>query len=335
MRLLTIWMILLSFVSEAIAEETSGNWGYSGRYRAIDRHEEKDGRDSHSLRGQFRLDAWVNLNDSGCVKIRTRITTGDSYNSESAISSAFDGKSSADLSIRRLYVDVRCLNENYRIEAGAMPARTEGRLGLTDYGWVDGVRVVIDDRKNGRLLYFTVGEINNLRTPNVFKRKHSGRNYTQAELSQIFGDDNSILVSLSEYDDTVYTRIALRLAMKQYVQWMDSVATESLFSGSQKAGTQTEALFKIKDWKLIAYRTTIAKNLPEEEKIDLLFKNFFGYGTNYYFEAEKSFGQNKQWTFGMRLRDGDAGYLIETGFTRRFGNQYAAIPVICCPSTRR
>jgi len=321
MNKIYILAIIFTLISQStFAQEAAkdDDWfGAKGRVRIVDRWEERPTGTQHTVRGQFRIDPWVNLDSTGCIKLRGRLSSGDSYNSEWMVSGLADGNTNIDISLRRLYVDIKCLNEKVTLQAGAMPVETEGRLGLTDYGWVDGVRVIIEDKT--RVMYLTVGEINDLKTPNLFKRKHTGINYIQAELNQEFGEGHSVLVSLSEYDDTIYSRAGLRYAIQKYISWLDAVAAEVIYSGSNKLGTHLELAFKSTNWNFRLFHANLNPNPSEQDKLNFLVKNFYGYGKNYYFEADRPFGKDKKWVFAIRARDGKAGKLLETGLTRNFG----------------
>ncbi len=322
--ILAIIFTLISQVAFALeTTEKNYDWfGVKGRVRAIDRWEEKKDGYQHTIRGQFRADAWIKLSADGCVKLNARVTSGSNYNSEWIVSGLADGVESYDINVRRLYVDMKCLGK-LNLEAGAMPVRTDGRLGLTDYGWVDGVRVYMKDDK--RTMYLTVGEINDLKTPNVFKRKHSGVNYIQAEVTQNFGEKgHSVFVSLSDYEDTFYARVGMKYAIKKYFEWLknwslDYVSAEAIVSGNNKLGDHFEAAFKKENWTVRLCAYYLEPNPSDTEKENLLVKNFYGYGSNYYIEGDRRFGKDNKWVFMFRVRDGDAGKLLETGFTREFG----------------
>ncbi len=315
LTMIFLFIFSLPLFAQSTTSSTEG-YGVSGRLRVADRWAEDDNKAVHTARGQFRMDGWLKLGAGGCVKLNGRLTTGNSFNSEWAISGLADGKESVDFNLRRLYLDVACIKENVKVEMGAMPARSVGRLGVTDYGWVDGLRVIIDDKENGRLLYLTVGEINDLKEPSVFKRKHGGANYTQAELQQLFGDDNSIIISISKYKDTLYTRAGLRWAVNSYFDWIDAISVETLFTEKKHTGDLFAMDKNLDKWKVRAYYSEIKKNPDPEKNIELLIKNSFGFGKNYYFELERQVGG--KWQFNVRLRDGEAGYLMEAGFTRHF-----------------
>ncbi|MES2769283.1 MAG: hypothetical protein V4596_09060 [Bdellovibrionota bacterium] len=327
MNIIYILAIIFTFIAQgSFAQSESSvkndDWfGIKGRVRAVDRWEEKSNDMQHTVRGQIRVDGWVKLDKAGCVKLNARLTSGQNYNSEWLITNLADGSEAYDINLRRLYVDYSCINEKVILQAGAMPVMTNGRLGLTDYGWVDGVRVIIEDKN--RTWYLSVGEISDLKTPNVFKRKHEGINYLQAEVNQKFGKGNSLFVNVSEYEDTLYSRAGLKYAMNEYFKWLrvvslESVAAEALLSGDEKIGSHFESLFKRGEWSFIVIYADIHPNPSDIDKLNLLVKNSYGYGKNYYFEPSRTFGKNDNWIFGMRIRDGDAGLLVETQFTRNF-----------------
>ena len=314
--------IIITMAGSSFAQvPASDDWfGVSGRVRSIDRWEEKPDGTQHTVRGQLRADAWINLSSDGCVKLNARLTSGSNFNSEWLVSGIADGIESYDINIRRLYVDMKCL-EGLKLEAGAMPVITDGRLGLSDYGWVDGVRVVME--KNDRKMILTVGEINDLKTPNVFKRDRDGVNYVQAEVTQKFGNGHSVFVSLSDYEDTFYSRVGMKYAINKYFEWLKSwslqyVSAEAMLSGNKRLGDHFEAAFKKENWivRLCAYY--LEPNPTDTDKENLLVKNFYGYGNNYYIDADRRFGRENNWVFLLRARDGDAGKLLEVGFTREF-----------------
>ncbi len=321
MNKIYILAIIFTFISQtSVAQDKADDWfGLSGRVRAVDRWEERSTGTQHTVRGQVRADAWVNVSPDGCVKLNARVTSGQNYNSEWMVSGLADGIESYNINIRRLFVDMSCLGK-LKLEAGAMAVRTDGRLGLTDYGWVDGVRVYMKDEK--RTMYLTVGEISDLKTPNVFKRKHDGINYIQAEVTQKIGK-HDIFVSLSEYEDTIYSRAGLKYAINKYFQWLenvslDYVSAEAMLSGSKKLGDHFEAAFNVKNWEIRLCAYNLEPNPTQQDKENLLVKNFYGYGKNYYIESDRDFGKNNNWNFTVRVRDGEAGKLLETGFTRKF-----------------
>lgn len=176
-------------------------YSLSGRGRTSLRLIEKGDHDDLLSRWQLRLDGTLNITPDGCIKLNARIAGGSGYNSENMVAGIFDGEENLDINVRRIYVDMKCISENVRLEAGAMPARSFGHLGLSQDGWVDGLRVIVDAKDQKRKIYFTLGEISDLKNPNAFSRDHSGLNYGQLELEQGLAD-KTILLSVSHFDDS-------------------------------------------------------------------------------------------------------------------------------------
>jgi hypothetical protein len=305
-KMLFIMVLFTSVLS--FAEED--RFDTSGSVRMYGRHDRTKEDPFNQLRYQARVNATFSIDEEGCVQLAGRLTTGENFNSENELTGVGEGHNSLHVNLRHLYVNMSCLHEKVKLEVGAMPVRTYGSKGLSDNGWVDGARMIIENKERGQTWYVSAGEIDELDTPGVFDRELDGVNYIQAEVVQEFNKEWTGAISLSDYEDEVYARAAVRWALNKYYDWLESAKVEALFNDGERVGDHLMIAFKTDDWNFQSIRTYIEEEAALQD--GRLIKNFYGLGTNYYLEGQRQI--NKRWRFYFRARQGDAKALVEAGF---------------------
>jgi len=316
-------LFLFASSTLALADDTD-SWGLDGsRIRLVERIEEKSTGTEHALRAQLRLNGWVNLDSAGCLKARARITSGNSFNSEWMQTGIGKGSADVQIGLRHLYLDYKCIESNVRIEAGAFSARPAGgpgNLGPTEVGWIDGLRVTITNEEKIRDIYLSVGEVSDTKNPNLLTRKHTGINHAMLEIKQVVNKDVTAHASIARQDKQIFSRAGLNWVITQYIGWIKnmgantSVGAEALVADDHLIGGMIYSDFNLKTWRVRTFVTRITPNPSDEERLNLLFKNFYGYGSNAYFELSHDIF-NKKMTLNLRARVGDAGKLVEAGIT--------------------
>lgn len=307
-------------VNSVNAQEASPNWELSGRVRLVERFEDAPGKPAIATnRGQARIEGWIKISDSGCLKLKTRVTTGDGFNNDWFYTGIGHGEADLKIGIRHLYLDAECFAENVRVEGGAIPIRQSGSLGLTEYGWIDGSRITVSEPAGGRQWSLSVGEISDTKNPNLLTRQHSGINHAQLEVKQNVSSDGKTFVhaSIAAQDSDVFTRAGIEWAVTEYIRWLRSVGGEVLLANDKVVGLLAFTNFDLGKWKMRAFGARLVEPENNQDKQARLLKNFYGYGDNIYLEANREIARDL--TLNLRLRTGRAGQLGEVGVTKTFG----------------
>ena len=218
MKSLTALILTTAFALGALASDEP-RWSVDGRINLQERLTEREDGWKDSAKGSYQVDGGFFLNQ--CTELRGRITSGSTYNSNTDNLGIGEGDSDINFNVRHLYLDTNCLNKNVTVQAGAMNVVNGGSLGLSTSGWVDGVRVIINEESSGRSWFLTIGNIDELDDPNLFQRKFMDEvNYKAAELSQDFGseDQHTVLLSVADFKDTSFLRAGIRLAVSDYIK---------------------------------------------------------------------------------------------------------------------
>ncbi len=339
MRVILALILALSPIGSA-AEETSDLLGISGLARIQQRHTDPlVGKPTDQIRGLLRLDGFLNLDKRGCMQVKARMLTGETFTSDNISHTVGDSmdslKAKLKISLRHIYLDYSCQSEKFRVELGALPTTNlasgeyVGNLGLGSSGWIDGMRVTIVDRENNREWIFSAGQVSDTKQPNVFKREHNDINHMQMMVRQKVENIGNVLenatfvLSESRHNKTYYTRAGIEAAIKGFGQWLGSeeakllVGGELLASDDHLVGQMVHTDFDLKKWNARVTFAHIAKSsATAEDATSLVLKSYMAYGSNVYFYVKRDLSDSL--ALDMRVRVGDGGKMIETGITKRF-----------------
>ena len=75
--------------------------------------------------------------------------------------------------------------------------------------------------------------------------------------------------------------------------------------------------FEYAGWNTTVSLSHISPDPSDSDRLAFLLKQFYGYGTNGYFEASKDLKKDRL-IYNVRFRVGDAGPLVQTGLTYKF-----------------
>ncbi len=144
-----------------------------------------DKPDELNVKGQVRIDGFIDVTPEGwkanCLQIKGRLTSGDKFNNETFNSGLGTQDGDFSLSLRQLYVSSHCLKD-IQIEAGSVAPRGYGTMGLSQYGALDGVQVIIKDEDHGREYYLSAGEVQ--AETHLPDREYKEINHLSAQVSQ-------------------------------------------------------------------------------------------------------------------------------------------------------
>lgn len=279
-------------------------------------YNEQNNKDAEfNLKSRIRLDGWINVTKDGCLKIKGRVSTGNRFNNEWF--NTGQGTQAADFSIalRQLYINSKC-RDKIELEAGVVPIRTHGSLGLASAGNMNGLNVIYQDEEHKRNWIFSVGEIES--EVDLFKRKYEDINLVAVQVRQEFKNNMSSFGSIALKDQQLLTRAGLAWALKKYHYWLKEMNIETLVRDDHVLGFMSAISFENKlsqknktPWKSRLAFSYIDPKPSDEERFAFLFKQFYGYGANLLIENSKEL--SKRVDFNLRLRFGDAGTLAQTG----------------------
>ncbi len=123
--------------------------------------------------------------------------------------------------------------------------------------------------------------------------------------------------SLSRYNGEIFTRAGVLWALKAYRDWLTDTGIEVMAGDGKFLGTMAHVRLNIRKWNLRVAAAHIDPTVSPNDKQAFQMKQFYGYGDNFYLEAARTLGND--FTFNARLRMGDAGPLIQAGFTKKLG----------------
>jgi hypothetical protein len=312
MKFLFIMLILWGNALNAQTPPRTGAEGYVG---LSPWYQQPSGKaDEENLKGRARVNGWINITSDGCVKIRGRLTTGDRFNNEWVNTGLGTQDSEFSLALRQLYVSATCL-KNVTAEAGAVPVRNFGTLGLSDNGAINGLSVVINDEKNNREWIMSLGEVDAV--TNLFERNIEEINHASIQLKQKLPSQNlELFASTSLYEETIFSRAGVTWAMEQYVKWIKDVGIEGIFSDEKLMGGILFTRLNTGSWNTRLAVSTINPQPSESDRLAFLMKQFYGYGTNFYLETSKDISPSL--TINGRVRVGEAGPMIQGGIAWKF-----------------
>lgn len=318
--LVSVLVLNFAISAQAQNQEPKDLWGVDGRIRLVERIEESKDGEKNWFRGQARINGWVQISEDGCVKAKARVSSGTAFNNEWIATGVGDEKSQIQVGVRHLYVDATCLKKNIGAEIGTIPARPEGalgNLGLTELGWLDGLRVTVRDEKHEREVYFSIGEISDAQNPNTLTRNRSGINHAAIEIKQAISENKNAFGSVTVFDKRVFTRAGIQFLLKEYKTWLKQASVEVLASDNRIVGQFVSSDFDLGKLRARVYATNLTIDAIEQKKLNYVLKNSYGYGKNAYFEISRDLFE-KRLTLHVRARVGQAGKLLEAGITAPF-----------------
>ncbi|MCB0349207.1 MAG: hypothetical protein KDD37_10245 [Bdellovibrionales bacterium] len=309
MKLVYTLPLLSLFLSSPLLA-TSSNGPTIEWYTMSDLVRKISDRDNHKVNransSNSPISGWLNLDAVGCIKLNGQLSAGDEYQNASAISGFTDGQTIVDFNLRQVYADLSCVQKHAK-SVGKEEAVSGGeKTQIGSLGNTSNLSIIILDKSTHHLFYTNISDINSLKGPA----------FSQKEITQeSFMNENSIVINVPSYKDTVSERHALRSVVKTYTDWIHANYTDDVYMTAEDSDhfTFSESLDK---WKVKAYYTDTKNNPDPEKALARLIENSFGFGKNYYFEVERHVGG--KWRFNVRARDGEAGYLLEAGFIRYF-----------------
>ncbi len=286
----------------------------TGRIQGWDQGSTATAPAEQNLKGVLRVDGWVNVTPDGCLRVASRLATGDKFNNEWVNTGIGDSEASMNLALRQLYISSSCL-KNITVDVGAAPVRRHGTLGLSESGYVDGINIVIDEEGAGRNWIISVGAVGG--EPNLFKRDYDEINHASVQVKQEITKEHAAFVAVAKYKETMFTRGGISWALSKYSKWLKETGAEVLFADEHMLGGIVYAKFAVKNWTNTFSIAKITPDVNSDEKAGFLMKQFYGYGTNVYFEANRKV--NDRMNLDFRVRLGDAGTRVQAGFTLKFG----------------
>ncbi len=266
-----------------------------------------------NLKGRIRIDGWVNLTEDGCLKLRARLTTGEKFNNEWINSGVGTADPDFRIALRQVYVSLACL-KGIQIEAGSVPVKNFGNLGLSDNGSIDGVQVSIIDAEHQREWLLSAGHVGI--EADLFKRNLTAINHGNIQVRQSFGKEISAYLSVSNYESTFYSRTGIQWILSQYSAWLKDVGADIIFADEKYRGVAGYTRFNVGPWNSRIALSTNIKHPTEGERLALLMKQFYGYGKNIYLETSRDY--SKTLSVNARIRLGDAGPMALAGVTWKF-----------------
>lgn len=315
-------LLILSFFSMPILASFSANamdfdsddWGLDGRVRGAYRDIQRSGEDTSVLRVSGRLRAWVALDEESCVKLRTRVATGRGFGSEFENTSIGNQNPSLEINLRHLYVDVACAERASQLEVGAVPVRSEGNLGFSASGWLDGFNLILKNDRQKFLI--SAGALKELQTPSVFDREDRSFNFYQAEISHSLKEGSLLFMNLSKYEGTETQRLGLIWALTKYAHWIKSLRAETHLTDWNRTGHSLFLDFKAGEWTLSVGHSRLENSFVSDRELRALYSSFQGEGNNSYVTLERTF--KKRLALFIRLREGDAPRYFEVGLVKEF-----------------
>lgn len=310
MRILALALTLLSPLVFA-QEKAKEIFGTSVTTTVSPWAQHSPGKDHElNLKGRLRVDGFVNLDSKGCLQVKARLTTGDKLNNEFFNTGIGTNDADLTLSLRQLYVSAACL-KNLTVEAGAVPVRNFGSMGLSGNGYIDGVQVVIKDEENKREFILSAGQVDPVAS--LLKRSFNDLNHISAQVKQDLGDVDPFL-SLCLYEDTMFSRAGVTWALTMYSKWLQEAGAEVMMSDSKLIGGYTHVKLNVKNFETRLVLSTINPDPKASDKLAFQMKQFYGYGKNALVEVSRNLP--KDFTVNLRLRVGDAGPLAQVGLTK-------------------
>lgn len=302
------------YFNRSVAER----YGLTGSASARARYQENSsGIKTHSriqIKGQ--IEAYVLLNESGCLKARTQVTTGPKFDSTWDESGIGNADRDININFRRLYLDMNCYLK-LAVQMGAIPPHSIGDLGIKEDGWVDGLRVAfyLDQTKNIRVA-ITAGDVDEYTTPNLFKRDWDGSNYYQLSVDGKISQNLNFVADFTEHDENEYFRTGLKLAIKDITRILDSVSIENVLANGHQQALMISVERQLGKWKLKLSQTNMREAQLEEGTLALPIEDFYGKDHNYQVTASRNLG--KKWVLRLRARDGNAGPRVEVRIDYKF-----------------
>jgi hypothetical protein len=269
----------------------------------------------YNIKARMRSDGWMNISKDGCLKVRARLTTGNKLNNEFFNTGIGTQEVDLSLSLRHLYMSAACLKK-YTLEAGSVPVRNFGIMGLTSNGSITGFQVYIKQNERQEFI-LNIGNVDP--DPNLFSREIKTINHFSLQTNQkIDNNKTSVFLSVSGYEDKFITRAGIAMAISKYVKWLNGIeelGLESMVIDDHYLGTMLSVKFQAMKINHRIALSQIDEDVTESEKIAFQRKQFYGYGKNILLESSKQL--NHELTVNARFRFGDAGPLVQFGILKK------------------
>ncbi len=280
--------------------------------------------ESENVKGRVRIDGFLNISE--CIQLKTRIATGEKYNTEWFNTGLGTEEGKFKIFLRQLYVSIDCLEQhNIKFEVGTIPVSNYGTVGLSNNGSVDGINVYFTDKKHNRNYIVTVGNIK--LNPNIFEHQINQINYESIQVQQILDStdkNRQASIAVSNYENTIYGRIALQWTLSQYSAWLKKLqlqtTLEAITENDHIMGGLGGIQFLIASIQMRVIYSHLTPNPTSAERLSFSIKQFYGFGNNIYFEFSKKL--NSVFTSSLYVRFGDAGTMIFGGVNWNFSKSY-------------
>ncbi len=272
---------------------------------------------NHALVGRVRLEGSVKLDK--CVKLNARLNTGNSFNSENFYTGVGYKEAELNVDLRHLYVDIQCAKSALSVELGALPTNDDtriGNLGISNNGWIDGIRVSKSSEDGKTIWVFSAGSVQDFKNPNLFTRDRSEINHIDIGHQRPVTDELSAGAVVGRFDEVYFTRLVLEYSASKLAKWLDTISLEGMTRDKDFVGYHLRTKVVIGGWDFNLINTHVDQNLNDERKYSLLIKDFYGFGDNYYLVVDKELSAGR--SAFARGRVGDAGPRFELGMTQKF-----------------
>jgi hypothetical protein len=298
-------------------ESVVDRFGLSGNARIRGRTAElADGTHRNWVDLRLVGDGYINLTDDGCLQLRARVSTGNTYNSDSAATGIGELEQNINLYMRYLYVDYTCYLNKVAVQAGAMQVKTQGISGAYQNGWVDGFRVSYKFSSQNEV-FATVGSVNDMNTPNVFNRDHNGVNYLQIFTRQSISKDLKAAADLTNLDQTTYFNLTLDLILKDYFSFLTSLRVDIGTTEGQYQSSVIEFTKVMDQWRIsVGYSHKEAFKGDEDTLIRLPTDTYYTVGHFFYININQQI--NKRWSVNFRAKNDKKLKSIELGLKYQF-----------------
>ena len=268
-----------------------------------------DNRSDRPSREQYRLRWWPKFDFENQWSVHAYVATGAAFPSAY---NTFGG--SDELNVRRLFG--RWADGGHKLEFGVIPPY-KGRVsstGLSDEGWIRGVRGVIafrDDR-----LEIVVGDLNSLRASRAFSSPLE-LNYFEVEWSGRLNDVISYELGGERMLEENYLRTELRLTTRSDYAW-SAEFVHSLTSNSTKSTISFLAPFSYQHGQLKWF--TYYSYVPLEFGARaILTEDFLGFDHALGTKLEYRHSRLKRVKWFAEFEIGDARNRVKLGFEFDFG----------------
>jgi hypothetical protein len=342
LKILSAFVVSFAALPIILAANENNEPVITGHFRGQYRETPARDGDIENLMAATRINLRVPIDSAGCIKANARITSGNGFNSEDVYTGIGDNPSSVKMQMRHMNgeVDLDCYlsdgseksDNRHKLEVGALPIVNEWGLGPSINGWIDGIRFTIEEKSTRRRWSFSLGSIDDLDQPHFFDRNVGNVNHAEVIVTQSFGPEKSphtFMISVAEFEDSLYLRSGIKLAIAEYVKYLKTISSEVLVVDGDRVGTFQEVAGQVGNVRMRVFRTDLDLQSNQSPSDAIRFiKYYYGLGTNHYAEATWDFsfsnspGGQRNNSLQLRVRfPGDEKSAIFLSYTRRFSTQ--------------